>query len=125
MTGPKVKLPNNEIIQENQTRIINLPTNKIFTKGATAHVLPNLQNASLISLVQFEDDNCIKVLEDHKINIYKNSDPSRGELNYVKHLQSKNKILSGLRNLKDGLWDLHITSTSNAASNQSTMYQAN
>ena len=50
MTGPKVKLPNNEIIQANQAGIINLPTNKLSTKGATAHVFPNRQNASLISL---------------------------------------------------------------------------
>ena len=89
-TGPKVKLPNNKIIQANQTGIINLPTNKLSTKGATAHVLPNLQNALLISLGQFADNNCITVLEDHKINIYKKSDPSKGELNYAKHLKPKN-----------------------------------
>ena len=123
-TGPKVKLPNNRIIQANKTGIINLPK-KVSTKGATAHVLPNLQNASLISLGHFADDNCITVLEDNTINIYKKSDPSKGELNYAKHLQPKNKILSGPRNLKDGLWDLHIPSTSNAASNQSTLHQAN
>ena len=52
-TGPKVKLLNNKIIQANQTGIINLPTNKISTKGATAHVLPNIQNDSLILLGQF------------------------------------------------------------------------
>ena len=74
-TGPKVKLPNNKIIQENQTGIINLPTKKLSTKGATDHVLPNLQNSSLISLGQFVDDNYIILLEDHKINIYKKSDP--------------------------------------------------
>ena len=61
-TGPKVKLPNNKIIQSNQTGIINFPTNKLSTKGATAHVLPNLQNALLISLGQFAVDNCIKLL---------------------------------------------------------------
>ena len=74
-TGPKVKLPNNKIIQANKTGIINLPTETISTKGATAHVLPNLQNSSLISLGQFVDDNYIILLEDHKINIYKKSDP--------------------------------------------------
>ena len=86
-TGPKVKLPNNGIIQANQTGIINIPTNKFSTKGATARVLPNLQNASLVSLGQFADDNCITLLEDHKINIYKKSDPSKGELNYAKQIQ--------------------------------------
>ena len=70
---------NNGIIQANKNGIINLPTTKLFTKGATAHVLPNLQNASLISLGQFANDNFITVLEDHKINIYKKSDPSKGE----------------------------------------------
>ena len=124
-TSPKVKLPNNKIIQANQTIIINIPTNKLSTKGAKAHVLPNLQNAFLISPSQFADDNCITVLEDHKINIYKKSDPSRGELNYTMHIQPKNKILSGPRNLKDGIWYLHIPSSSNAASNQSTLHQAN
>ena len=52
-------------------------------------------------------------------------DPSKGELHYAKHLHPKNRILSGPRNLKDGLWDLHIPSTSSAASNQSTLHQAN
>ena len=102
-TGPKVKIPKNKIIQANKTGIINLPTTKLSTKVATAHVLPNLQNALLISLGKFADDNCITVLEDHKINIYKKSDPSKGELHYAKHLQPKNKILSGPRTLKDGL----------------------
>ena len=125
MTGPKVKLPNNKIIQANKTGIINLPTTKLSTKGSTAHVLPNLQNALLISLGQFVDDNCITVLEDHKINIYRKSDLSKGELHYTKHLHPKNKILSGPRNLKDGLWELHIPSTSNTASDQSTLHQAN
>ena len=60
------------MIQANKTGIINLPTTKLSTKGATAHALPNLQNTLLISLGQFADDNCITVLEDHKINIYKN-----------------------------------------------------
>ena len=41
-TCPKVKLPNNKIIQANKNGIINLPTTKIYTKGATAHVLPNI-----------------------------------------------------------------------------------
>ena len=95
-TGPKVKLTNNKTIQSNQTEIINLPTNKLSTKGATVHVLPNFQNASLISLGQFADDKCITVLEYHKINIYKKSDPSRGELNYTKHLQSKIKYYQAL-----------------------------
>ena len=31
-TGPKVKLPNNEIIQANKTGIINLSTPKLSTK---------------------------------------------------------------------------------------------
>ena len=46
-------------------------------------------------------------------------------MDYATHLQPKNKILSGPRNLKGGLWNLHILSTSNAASNQSTLHQAN
>ena len=38
-TGPKVKLPNNKIIQANKTGIINLPTTKLSTKGALYLVL--------------------------------------------------------------------------------------
>ena len=43
----------------------------------------------------------------------------------MQSISNQKKILSGPRNLKDGLWDLHIPSTSNAASNQSTLHQAN
>ena len=46
-------------------------------------------------------------------------------MHYAKHLHPKNRILSGPRNLKDGLWDLYIPSTSSAASNKSTLHQAN
>ena len=37
----------------------------------------------------------------------------------------KINFLSGTRNLKDGLWDLHIPSSSSAAYNQNTLHQAN
>ena len=72
-----------------KTGIINLPTTKLSTKGATAHILPNLQNALLISLGKFSDDNCITVLEDQKINIYKN----------LTH-QKKNCIMQSISNRK-------------------------
>ena len=124
-TGPKVRLPNNEVIKANKAGIVKFPTNKLSTKGTTAHVLPNLQNASLISLGQFADDNCITVLEEDEINIYKKSDLSKGETNYSKHLQPNNKILTGPRNSTDGLWDLHIPATNCAASTPGTNHQAN
>ena len=50
---------------------------------------------------------------------------SKGESNYSKHLQPNNKILTGPRNLTDGLWDLHIPATNCAASTSGTNHQAN
>ena len=87
-----MRLSSNEIIQANQVGIVKFPTNRLLTKGKTARVLLNLKNSSLISLGQFTNDNCITVLKDDEINIYKKIDSTKGELDYSKHLQPKQLI---------------------------------
>ena len=103
MTGLRVRLPNNEITQSTQTGNLNLNNCSLSKSGTKAHVLPHLKNASLISLEQLADDNCVTVLDKHEINIYKKVDPTHSEEQYNKHIQPKNKILTSLRNTSNGL----------------------
>ena len=123
-SGPQVKLPNNEIIRATQTGNINFSHCPLSNSGTKAHVLPNLKNASLISLGQLADDNCVTVLDKHEINIYKKVDRSKGESHYKKHIQPENKILSGPRNTNDGLWDIHVPSNTTTKSSTAE-HQAN
>ena len=53
-TGPKVKRPNNEIIQTNQTGIINLPTNKLSKQGQRLLTSPNVKMLCLFHLASFK-----------------------------------------------------------------------
>jgi hypothetical protein len=104
-----VRLPDLTTIASTKAGTINFQTTTLSPKATKAHVLPNLQNASLISLGQLADDACITILEDHQIEIYKKDNPQlRGPKHYQTHLQPENKILSGPRNIIDGLWDLQI-----------------
>jgi hypothetical protein len=57
-----------------------------------AHILAGITNSSLISIGQLCDDNCIAVLDKHKIQVYKRN----------------TCILTGTRNTADGLWDIPI-----------------
>ena len=64
----------------------------LSAKAKTAHVLAGITNASLISIGQLCDDNCIAVLDKRKLNVFKNNEC----------------ILQGARNTADGLWDIAI-----------------
>ena len=57
-----------------------------------SHIFDELYNASLISLVQLYDDDCIAILDKKKGNILKDS----------------KLILKGHRNKKDSLWYIPI-----------------
>ena len=71
----------------------DLPLHPLLLKKAqTGNVLRGLNNASLLSLGQLCDDDCIAVLDKRFLNVYK----------YNHH------ILQGCRNWTDGLWDVHI-----------------
>ena len=56
------------------------------------HVFPTLTSSSLLSLGQLCDDGCIAVLDKHEINVYK----------------GKKKVITGHRNVSDGLWDVPL-----------------
>ena len=88
--GPTVFLPNNQSITSTETG--NLPIPSLSTTSTTTHVLPGLQNSSLLSLGQLCDDGCIVHLTKSTIHVFKN----------------ETLVLSGLRNPTDGLWDVPL-----------------
>ena len=63
----------------------------VLSKIATsANVIKGLTNTSLISIGQLCDDNCTAIFEKTNLRVYKN--------NIL--------VVSGIRNFKDGLWDI-------------------
>lgn len=90
-TTVKVTLPNAQPIISTLEGTIPL-SSKLSSKARQATVLPHLQSSSLISLGQLCDDNCKVVLDKKQLNVYKD-----GQV-----------VLTGYRNLKDGLWDIPI-----------------
>ena len=47
-----------------------------------------------------------------EINIYKKENSTTGAKNYHQHIKPENRIITGPRNRTDGLWDLHIPTSS-------------
>lgn len=69
-------------------------------------MLPHLTNSSLLSIGQLCDNNCVAIFDKYAVNIY----------------QQAKRILTGTRNLNDGLWDIHLPSTTkNIISSPSTL----
>ena len=58
-----------------------------------AHIFDDLHSASLMSLCQMCDYDCVAILEKNEINI----------------LKDKTLILKGRRNKTDGLWDIPVS----------------
>jgi len=92
-SGPTVRLPDHQLITPTQSGILPIPTLHDF--ACTAHIYPKLQSASLLSIGQLCDNDCTALFTKHDLKI----------LN--KH---NNLILTGHRNLSDGLWDIDLTS---------------
>ena len=88
--GVKVSLPDNTILQSTHTG--NLPLKHLSTAATTAHILPGLQNNSLLSLGQLGDDGCMILLSRQYMHVFK-----------IFEL-----ILKGFRNNIDGLWDVPL-----------------
>ena len=84
--GPTATLPNNEQIKASTQGILPLHS----AVRPTALIYPALQNESLLSIGQLCDHGCIAIFDKNKLHIVKD-----GKL-----------VLSGLRNLNDGLWDV-------------------
>ena len=88
--GPTIKLPNDDFLQvshEGNIKLQNLPL-----AATKAYILPNLTNESLLSVGQLCDHNCTVEFN-----------------NFFCDIKHKNKlILQGLRNFKDGLYDIDM-----------------
>jgi hypothetical protein len=98
--GPTVMLPDSTNIQA--THSGQLPLHPSFSAQATtAHVLDGITNASLISIGQLCDDDCVAVLDKKAIKVFKN----------------QQCVLQGHRNITDGLWDIAIPTPSGAQPN--------
>jgi hypothetical protein len=70
--GPTVVLPDSTHIQATHSGL--LPFHRSLSdKAKTAHVLDGITNASLISVGQLCDDDCIVVLDKKLIQIFKNN----------------------------------------------------
>ena len=90
--GPTVQLPNNEAMIA--TRTGNIPlSSSIRAHAKKAHIFDGLHSASLISLVQLCDDECVAILDKNEVNI----------------LKGKTLIVKGHRNKTNGLWDILIS----------------
>ena len=90
--GPTVQLPNNKMISATITGNITLESS-LSTHAKKAHIFDGLRSASLISLVQLCDDDCVAILDKNEINI----------------LNGKTLILKVRRNKIDGLWNIPIS----------------
>jgi hypothetical protein len=65
----------------------------LSTSARKVHIFKDLQSASLISLGQLCDDNCVVTLDKNELQVKKNN----------------KLLLKGTRNPSDGLWDIPIT----------------
>jgi hypothetical protein len=93
--GPTVMLPDSTNIQA--THSGQLPLHHSFSmKAKTAHVLDGITNASLISIGQLCDDDCVAVLDKRVIKVFKD----------------QQCVLQGYRNPTDGLWDIALPAPS-------------
>ena len=92
--GPQVLVPNGSKLQTIETGF--LPLHSILsTHARKANILEGLNNASLLSIGQLCDDDCVAIFDKRALHIIKN-----GIL-----------VLKGRRNWNDGLWDVDIKSS--------------
>ena len=90
-SGPAVMIPNGESIQATKQGI--LPLSPFLSLAAKqTSILPQLKSSSLISLGQLADDGCTIVLDYKKLTAIK----------------ERRIVLEGIRNTKDGLWDIPV-----------------
>ena len=90
--GPTVQLPNNETTRAAIAAKHTLE-NSLSAHAKNAQIFDGLHSASLISLGQLCDNDCIYILDKNKINI----------------LKGKTLIFKGHRNKTYGLWDIPIS----------------
>ena len=90
--GPTVTLPDNSTITANKKGILPL-SSSLTPKASTAHLLQDLQSASLILVGQLCDNDCRVQFSKQDMKVYKNN----------------KLIITGKRNRLDGIWDILIT----------------
>jgi hypothetical protein len=93
--GPIVTLPDSTSIPASHSGQLPLHAS-LSSRAQKAHVLRGITNLSLISLGQLCDDDCIAVLDKNHLQVFRDN----------------TCILTGTRNLTDGLWDIPLSSTS-------------
>ena len=66
--GPTLQLPNNKTMSV--TRTGNIPlASSLSARAKKLHIFDGLRSASLISLGQLCDDDCVAILDKNEINI--------------------------------------------------------
>ena len=85
-------MPNNETMSATRTENTPLAIS-LSAHAKNAHIFDGLHSASLISLCQLCDDECVAILDKNEINI----------------LKGKTIILKGHRNKKYGIWVIPIS----------------
>ena len=89
--GPNVNVPNGATMTTTEIGIV--PIHQLLSKAAQqANVLEGLSSASLISIGQLCDDDCIAIFDKRSLKIYKHN----------------TLVLTGKRNWTDGLWDIFL-----------------
>ena len=84
--GPTATLPDNTKVRASSRGL--LPLHKSLQTSAL--IYPGLTNESLLSIGQLCDQGCVAIFDKYKLHI----------------LRHGKQILTGDRNLKDGLWDV-------------------
>ena len=105
-----VTLPDSSTINSTHTGQLHLP--ELSNSAKTAHILPALQDTSLLSLGQLANDGCQILLDKKTLKVFKNF-----------HL-----ILEGFRNKSDGLWDIPFpinTTTNNYTTTDKLNFMTN
>jgi hypothetical protein len=93
--GPTAMLPDSTNIQA--THNGQLPLHHSFSaKAKTVHIFDGITNASLMSIGQLCDDDCVDVLDKKVIKVFKD----------------QKCVLQGHRNTTDGLWDIALPTPS-------------
>lgn len=70
-----MKLPNGELIQYTQTSKLDLPV--IKEESTQDHVIPNLENNSLLSIGKLCNNDYLEVFDNIKMKIYDNHNLKR------------------------------------------------
>lgn len=101
--GPTVRLPKNHFITS--TVKVHLPIPSLSIKATKTHIFKDLRSASLISIGQICDNDCLALFSKFNLKIFNKNGKT---------------ILSGTLNTADGLWDVNLTDNKIITDQQNT-----